>query len=229
MIEIILASASPRRQQFFKELGLPCTICAADIDETPRADEGPIGLAHRLAQSKAQAVADRVAPNGRVQLIVAADTVVAQGAELLGKPVDEADAARMLRQLRTGVHQVHSGVSVLQRMATGETRQETIVNSTDVVMRPYSDTEIAAYVATGDPLDKAGAYAIQHPVFAPVQQINGCISGVMGLPLADLRDLLARFGVQVATPLPPLCQFHAAFACCQIENAPAATHGGDDD
>ncbi|MEZ4708923.1 MAG: Maf family protein [Caldilineaceae bacterium] len=229
MIEIILASASPRRQQFFKELGLQCTIHVADIDETPRPDEDPILLAHRLAESKAQAVAERTASNGREQLIIAADTVVAQDRELLGKPLDEADAARMLRQLRTGVHQVHSGVSVLQRAANGETRQETIVNSTDVVMRPYADTEIAAYVATGDPLDKAGAYAIQHPVFAPVQQINGCISGVMGLPLANLRGLLARFGVQIEAPLPPLCQFHAAFACCQIENTPTATHGGDDD
>ena len=220
MIEIILASASPRRQQFFKELGLDCTICAADIDETPQPDEDPIALAHRLAYSKAQAVAGRVASNGRTQIrtqiIVAADTVVAQDRELLGKPLDAADAVRMLRQLRTGVHQVHSGLSVWQRAASGETRQETIVNSTDVVMRPYSDAEIAAYVATGDPLDKAGAYAIQHPSFAPVQQISGCISGVMGLPLADLRDLLARFGVQISTPLPPLCQFHAAFACCQI-------------
>ena len=215
MIEIILASASPRRQQFFKELGLTCIIHVADIDETPHPDEGPICLAHRLAQSKAQAVAGRVATGGHDQLIIAADTVVAQGADLLGKPTDAADAGRMLRQLRRGVHQVHSGVSVLRRTTDGITGQETIVNSTDVVMRPYTDAEIAAYVATGDPMDKAGAYAIQHPVFAPVQQISGCISGVMGLPLADLRDLLAQFGVQVGCPLSPLCQFHAAFACCQ--------------
>ena len=215
MIEIILASASPRRQQFFQELGLPCAIHVADIDETPRPGEGPVELAHRLAESKARAVGDRLVNRKCDRLVVAADTVVALGAELLGKPLDAADAVRMLRHLRTAVHQVHSGVSALLCTADRETRQETIVNSTDVMMRPYSDAEIAAYVDTGDPMDKAGAYAIQHPTFAPVQRINGCVSGVMGLPLADLRTLLAQFGVQIAQPLPPLWQFHAAFACCQ--------------
>jgi predicted house-cleaning NTP pyrophosphatase (Maf/HAM1 superfamily) len=88
-------------------------------------------------------------------------------------------------------------------------------------MRIYGNAEIAAYITTGDPFDKAGAYAIQHPEFRPVQELRGCISGVMGLPLAELRDLLADFGVDVRPPLPPICQAHTAFICCQTAGVQA--------
>jgi len=209
---LILASGSPRRQQFLRELGLDFRVVVADIDETPFPGEAPIPLAQRLATAKAQAVAARL-PAGEAGLIIAADTVVAQGAELLGKPVDAADAVRMLRALRALPHHVHSGISLLD---TGSGRQVSRVNSSLVQMRDYSDAELADYVATGDPLDKAGAYAIQHPTFAPVSALTGCISGVIGLPLADLRDLLAAFGVTLATPVVPVCARHTSFPCCQL-------------
>jgi septum formation protein len=210
--ELILASASPRRQQFLRELGLTFTILSADIDETPQPGERPIALARRLAEAKARAVAARLAAVGPPRLIIAADTVVALGETLLGKPADEAEATAMLQTLCDRVHEVHSGVSVLA-MPGGT--QRTHVNTTQVQMRAYTATEIAAYVATGDPLDKAGAYAIQHRTFAPVYALTGCVSGVIGLPLADLRDLLQAFGVIVPQPVAAVCQPQTTFPCCQ--------------
>uniref|UniRef100_A0A540V9C5 dTTP/UTP pyrophosphatase n=1 Tax=Litorilinea aerophila TaxID=1204385 RepID=A0A540V9C5_9CHLR len=221
-IQLILASASPRRRQFLAELGFQFTVLAADIDETPLPGEAPVELARRLAEAKAQAVARQCREMGRPQpnaatLVVAADTVVALGDVLLGKPEDEADATRMLRTLRGRPHQVHSGVSVL-RLDDGQ--QRTRVNSTTVHMRHYSDAEIRAYVASGDPLDKAGAYAIQHPTFAPASRVEGCVSGVIGLPLADLVALLADFGLAWQGSLPTLCGRHTSFPCCQLDGQP---------
>lgn len=216
---LILASGSPRRQQFLRELGLTFRVVVADIDETPLPDEAPIPLAQRLATAKAQAVAARL-PVGEGGLIIAADTVVAQGAELLGKPVDDADAVRMLQALRAGPHHVHSGISLLDTVSG---QQVSRVNSTLVQMRDYSDAELADYVATGDPLDKAGAYAIQHPTFAPVSALAGCISGVIGLPLAELRDLLAAFGITLPVPVATVCTRHTPFPCCQLKGSTVAT------
>jgi septum formation protein len=208
---LVLASTSPRRQAFLRELGLTFTVIPADIDETPLDGEAPVALAHRLASSKAQAVAGRVNP-GEPAVIVAADTVVALGKVLLGKPEDAADATRMLVMLRNRAHEVHSAVSVLD-MASGLI--ETKVNNTTVWMRDYSDADIAAYVESGDPLDKAGAYAIQHPTFAPAQRISGCLSGVVGLPLGDLRELLARSGVPLVGNVVCVCEAQTHFTCCQ--------------
>lgn len=210
--QLILASASPRRQQFLRDLGLAFRVQAADIDETPQVGEDPVALAHRLAEQKAQAVANQVSADEQPYLIIAADTVVALGQTLLGKPGDAAEATAMLRTLGGRNHEVHSGISVI---ATDTGTQWTRVNSTTVQMRPYTDQEIAAYVATGDPFDKAGAYAIQHPEFAPVAQLQGCVAGVIGLPLADLRDLLANFGVSLPNSVVNACQVHTAFPCCQ--------------
>ena len=173
---IILASGSPRRQQFLRELGLVFEVVVADIDETPAPDELPDALAYRLAGQKAAAVAARL-PQPSTALIIAADTVVAQGNQLLGKPTNESEAAAMLQQLCNRPHYVHSSVCVLD---SGSDQMLIRVNSTEVWMRNYDDDELAAYVASGDPLDKAGAYAIQHPDFAPVRALNGCISGVIG-------------------------------------------------
>lgn len=212
MPHLILASQSPRRQQFLRDLGLVFVIMAADIDETPRPGETPVALARRLAEEKARAVAGSLPADAPPALIIAADTVVAVGDRVLGKPADAADATAMLARLRGRSHRVHSGVSVL---STADGRQSTRVNSTRVTMRAYTDAEIAAYVASGDPLDKAGAYAIQHPAFAPVARLEGCLSGVMGLPLGDLRDLLATFGVEIDRPLAPVCeQYSDRFGCC---------------
>ncbi len=214
--QLVLASASPRRQQFLRDLGLTFTIMVANIDETPLPHEAPIALAQRLAMSKAQAVAQRLQQDGTSSLIIAADTVVALDQTLLGKPVDAQEATAMLTLLRDRVHEVHTGISVLA-VATGE--QRTRVNTTQVRMRNYSNAEILEYVATGDPLDKAGAYAIQHRTFDPAQTLQGCLSSVMGLPLGDLRNLLAEFGVQLSA-IPAACQRHSEFACCQAPTSP---------
>ena len=213
MPHLLLASQSPRRQQFLRDLGLRFTIMAADINETPRPGETPMLLARRLAEEKAQAVANSLPADAFPALIIGADTVVALGERLLGKPASADEATAMLTLLRGRPHSVHSGVSVL---SSADGRQSTRVNSTRVAMRAYTDAEIAAYVASGDPLDKAGAYAIQHPDFAPVVRLEGCLSGVMGLPLGDLHDLLADFGMRIGRPLAPICERHSGrFECCQ--------------
>lgn len=206
---LVLASSSPRRQVYLADLGLLFVAEPADVDETPLDGEHPIALAIRLAESKARTVAERF--RGGRRLIVAADTVVALGDRLLGKPEDDVDAWRMLDVLRDGPHDVHSAVSVLD---TADGSLRTQVSSTIVVMRPYSDAEIDAYVATGDPLDKAGAYAIQHPTFNPAAAIEGCLSGVVGLPLGVLADLLAEAGVDVP-PVAPVCERRTHFPCCR--------------
>ena len=208
---LILASSSPRRQAFLRELGLSFTVTPADIDETPQVEETPVALASRLATHKAQAVAERHCASDRA-IIIAADTVVALDEIVLGKPENKADASRMLLLLRDGTHEVHSAVSVLDT-ATGHL--ETAVNTTTVWMRNYSDTEIAVYVESGDPMDKAGAYAIQHPSFDPAQMIGGCLSGVMGLPLGTLRDLLAQVGVELPSDVVAVCEAQTHFTCCQ--------------
>lgn len=210
---LILASSSPRRQAYLRELGLSFRVIPADIDETPLPDEAPVALASRLASSKARAVAERYragADGGA--LIIAADTVVALGKTLLGKPTSRLDAGRMLRMLRGRDHEVHSAISLLDVAAD---TCETVVNTTMVWMRHYSTTEIAAYVNSGDPMDKAGGYAIQHESFDPAMMIGGCLSGVVGLPLGDLRCLLSKAGVEIEVDLPAICESQSHFFCCQ--------------
>lgn len=233
-----MASASPRRRQFISELGFAHTTAAADIDESPRPGEQAEPLAARLALGKAMAVANSLPAAQGPALVIGADTVVALDGQLLGKPADTDEATRMLVALRGRVHQVHSGLAVvyvdtkteLLCEATTDASPDSvknsvfpepsqvIVNTSHVTMRPYSDAEIAAYIATGDPLDKAGAYAIQHRGFDPVAQLDGCPSGVMGLPVADLLMLLTRFGVAVDCPVASLCQRLTGLACCQIDS-----------
>ena len=207
---IILASGSSRRQALLRDVGLSFEIVTAGIDESPLAGETPYALAERLAQSKARAVAARL-PADRSALVIAADTVVSLGAKILGKPTDTTDARNTLLALRQQTHHVYSGLSILD---TSSQRHESRVNSTAVTLRAYTDSEMDAYIASGDPWDKAGAYAIQHPGFAPVAALDGCISGVMGLSLRDLRDLLLSFGVSVAAAPAPICEGYAEFGCC---------------
>lgn len=212
---IILASSSPRRQQFFHELGIPFRVIVADIDESPLSNESPVDLVRRLAQAKALAVAAHI-QDTTPHVMVAADTTVALGSTILGKPTDAADAVAMLTLLRDRAHEVHSAVSVVQTLADGQVvMQKTVVNSTEVVMRAYTDDEMAVYVASGDPLDKAGAYAIQNSAFAPVASINGCVASVVGLPLGTLRDLLRDCGIELSAKVAPVCERQANFPCCQ--------------
>lgn len=203
--ELILASQSPRRQAMLAALGLTFIVEAADVDETPLPDEQPDALVCRLCRAKAQVVVARH-PGA---MILAADTVVALDGAVLGKPADPVEAVMMLRVLRGRTHQVYTAVCV----ATAGAFTSRLATS-DVTMRPYSDAEIAAYVATGDPLDKAGAYAIQHPSFAPVAAWDGCYAGIMGLPLRLVREMLAAVGVPMPGNVSAVCGGLNGGRCC---------------
>ena len=195
---IVLASNSPRRRQLIALTYLPFVVSAANVDESEFANENPAEYVLRLAETKArtiQADAD--------QLILAADTTVVDGSDILGKPVDEAEAVAMLTRLRGHTHQVYTGVALL-RVGDGLLLKDLCV--TDVPMRDYSDEEIRSYVATGDPLDKAGAYAIQHPDFHPVARMQGCYASVMGLPLCHVVRMLRELEVDVKDGLTDSCQ-----------------------
>jgi len=143
-------------------------------------------------------------------LVIAADTIVVDGDALLGKPEDEADARRILKQLRGRTHQVYTGIAIVNS-GTGEYFNS--VCRTDVPMRDYSDEEIEAYLFTGDPMDKAGAYGIQHPGFDPVSELRGCYASVMGLPLCHLSLGLQQFGHEIPLALPQLCQTLLNYDC----------------
>ena len=208
---IVLASASQRRQQFLRDLGLTFTSLATDIDETPLPGEAPDAMTLRLAVAKAEVAARRLTALDGAQLVIASDTTVAMDGVIYGKPEDAADGTRMLRDLRGRNHQVVSALCLL-RLPDGE--RHTRVHWTDVEMRDYTDEEILAYVASGDPLDKAGAYGIQTAPFRPVSGLRGCYASVMGLPLADLRDLLASFDVPIHASVVAICNRYGAQECC---------------
>jgi septum formation protein len=208
---VILVSASPRRREFMQQLGLPFEVRVADVDEQDRDGEPPQALVARLSQEKALAVAARF-PQA---VVIGADTIVTLGGELLGKPADPQDAADMLRRLRDRPHQVYSGVTVCPSCGSDRRGEALtgVVGST-VWMRPYTEDEIAAYVASGDPLDKAGAYGIQNAEFHPVARMRGCYASVMGLPLCALDDLLRQAGVVPPVDVAAACQAHTGVPCC---------------
>jgi MAF protein len=178
---LILGSASPRRRELLAALGLSFDVRASHADEQPDGSSPP-QLAETLALRKARAVAEAEASDAAV---LGADTIVVLDGALLGKPLDEDEAASMLRSLRGREHQVVTGVAVV---AGGRSAVEHVVSH--VTMREYSDDEIAAYVASGSPFDKAGAYAIQDADFAPAAQLDGCECSVIGLPLWTTARLL---------------------------------------
>lgn len=196
---LILASGSPRRRQLLSLLGLPFVIKAAGVDESQLDGERPADLVLRVSLAKAQAVRD-VRPD---ELVVAADTIVVLDGEVLGKPAGPEEAIEMLARLRGRPHIVYSGVS-LWHPDSRQTLSE--LGESTVWMRDYTDEEMAAYVDSGDPLDKAGAYAIQHPVFDPVSRVDGCSLSVMGLPLCHLGRALAEFGIVVPPNVPGTCR-----------------------
>ncbi len=204
---LILASNSPRRQELLKLLGLSFETLPVKTDERPLPGEPPQEYVLRLAEAKARAAARvRAAPG----LYLGADTTVFLDGQVLGKPQDAAEAHRMLRQLRGRVHQVFTGLAVLDFESATCQRAYAV---TDVPMRAYSDEEIEAYVASGDPLDKAGAYAIQHPWFRPVVALEGCFANVMGLPLCHLVGLLEAVGLRPTTDVPSTCQQFLHYRC----------------
>jgi septum formation protein len=161
---LILASNSPRRRQLLALAGWDFIVSVADVDESPLPNESPADYVIRLAETKARAITADAD-----QIILAADTTVVDGSDILGKPRDDAEAIAMLTRLRGRTHQVYTGIALL-RVSDGLLLKDLCV--TDVPMREYSDEEMRVYVATGDPLDKAGAYAIQHPGFSPVESMG---------------------------------------------------------
>ncbi len=201
---LILASRSPRRRQLLAHLGLPFRVIVPDVGEdlSPSSSGQPEELAEALALAKAEAVAREE----REGIVIAADTIVVDGDTILGKPADGSEAAATLRRLRGKMHRVITGLAVVDA-GSGQRVAAHVV--TAVHMRHYSDGEIDAYVGRGEPLDKAGAYAIQDEQFRPVASYDGCYCNVVGLPLKALVLLLRRAGLDI-TPnslenLPPQC------------------------
>lgn len=190
-MEIILASQSPRRRELLGQMGLTFQIVTPDIDEHMDRPLPPDKLVEAISAEKAAAVAAQVGPRS---LVIAADTVVALDGELLGKPADEADARRMLSELSGRQHQVYTGFTVL-----GDGRAVTRSEETLVTFRPLTGEEIAAYVQTGEPMDKAGAYGIQGLGALLVEGIRGDYFNVMGLPVCALGQVLKDFGVSCLT------------------------------
>jgi MAF protein len=204
---LILASNSPRRRQLLALGGWSFDVFVADVDESLRPGEAPGAYVLRLAESKARKSAKK-ADDDRV--ILAADTAVVDAGKILGKPVDALDAVRILKGLRGHTHQVYTGLALL-RVSDGQLLTDLTV--TDVLMRAYSDKEIEVYVQTGDPLDKAGAYGIQHQRFQPVENLRGCYGSVMGLPLCRVAYLLQRLDINPNPSATIRCQGELNVGC----------------
>lgn len=190
--KLILASASPRRRELLALAGVPFDIVVSPAQEPdPDVNEHPAAYAARMARLKAVAVAEA----HPTAVVLGADSVVAVGETILGKPADAADALRMLRLLSGRSHQVVTGCAIF---APGR-EPEIFTVATDVTMGVVSDDRLAAYVATGEPMDKAGAYAIQGGAAAFVTTICGSYTNVVGLPLAEVVAVLGRWGASAPT------------------------------
>jgi len=229
---LILASNSPRRKQLLSLGGWDFQVKAADVDERLQPGESPQAYVLRLAVAKAQAVAVQIAglePAGDFvgasqRVVLAADTAVVLEQHgrmhILGKPQHSAEAQSMLRRLRGRTHQVFTGLAALclEQGLTSSPALATDLCATAVTMRSYSDTEMQEYIASGDPFDKAGAYAIQHTGFNPVERLEGCFANVAGLPVCRLENLLKCAGFTVlarrravCNPGENQCQFAGEF------------------
>ena len=185
---LILASASPRRRELLTQAGVSFQVESLPVNENPRPGEDPIHLVKRLAREKAEAVfaaaTHRHATDDPL-LVLGADTVVVCDHEILNKPVDDADAARMLRLLAGRTHQVITGICLISPLGV-----EVAAETTRVTMLTLSEEEILAYVATGEPMDKAGAYAIQGHASRWIPRIVGCYFNVVGLPVALVNTMI---------------------------------------
>lgn len=186
-MNLILASQSPRRKELLGLMGHPFIIRVADIDETMNPALAPYDEVARVSRLKALAV-----ERADADIVVAADTIVVVGGTVLGKPRDEADAFRMLKSLSGRDHQVMTGMTVVR----GE-EAVTVTEVTDIHFRTLSDAEIRAYIATGEPMDKAGAYGIQGGAALFATHLSGDYYNVMGLPVCRLAGLLRSFGLCV--------------------------------
>jgi septum formation protein len=211
MARFVLASQSPRRRELLKLCGYSFDTVVAGVNENSVSHPDPAQNCIRTAQLKARAILDLFAvPRAERTIVIAADTTVALDGQMLGKPTDKEDAHHMLVALRDRTHEVHTGVVLLDL----DSGRELLGSHTAVVtMRPYNDQEIIDYVATGDPLDKAGAYAIQNHKFKPVSRLDGCYLGVMGLSVCHLLQLLDQLDLPFLTSMAALNVAHQQYPC----------------
>jgi len=190
-VRVVLASQSPRRRDLLTLVGVAHEVRPADVDESVRPGEAPDAYVRRLAGEKARAVADALGDPGAA--VVAADTTVVVDGEILGKPADAAEARAMVRRLAGRAHEVFTGMAVVRGPRLADA-----VERVGVTFRPLGDDEIAAYVATGEPMDKAGAYGIQGYGATIVERVDGDYFAVMGLSLRRTVALLGEVGVRYA-------------------------------
>ncbi len=189
VFDIVLASASPRRRELLQQIGVRCQVMPVDIDESSLANETPTDYVSRLAREKAEAASNLIGNDHPP--VLGADTIVELQGELLGKPADSAQAVEMLTRLSGTTHQVHTAVAVV---CHGATHQR--LHSSRVSFAALTEAQIRAYVDTGEPLDKAGAYGIQGAAAAFIRHLEGSFSSVMGLPLFETAELLSQCGVE---------------------------------
>jgi len=194
-IRIILASQSPRRRELLALIGISHDVRPADLDERVFPGEVPTEHAERLARSKAEAIA----LHEPTAVVIGADTIVVLDGDILGKPRDATEAASTLRRLSGRTHTVHTAVAVAHRGRTVSG-----VESVEVTFRPLSDSQIETYIATGEPMDKAGAYGIQGYGAVIVERVHGDYFAVMGLALGRLVGLLESVGISYRFRLPPM-------------------------
>jgi MAF protein len=205
--DLVLASNSPRRRDLLALSGWKFQVRPTEVDEKQIPGEAADAYVLRLAQAKAKACTDL---SDDIPTILAADTAVIEGNTILGKPEDVAEAREMLLSLRGRTHQVYTGIALL-KVSDGSLVTDLCI--TDVPMRTYSDTELETYIKSGDPFDKAGGYAIQHPQFHPVERMQGCYASVMGLPLCHLERSLQKMGVPKLNDIQENCQAYLEYTC----------------
>ncbi|ADM71470.1 Septum formation protein Maf [Paenibacillus polymyxa E681] len=194
---IILASTSPRRKELLAFLRLPFEVVPSHADESTPESWTPQQIVETLAARKAEAVVNTATQPKEAGLVIGSDTIVVLDGSVLGKPADHADAVRMLTALQGRTHRVYTGVACIH---TGTGEMLVRHRQTEVTMKPLSQEQIVAYVNTGEPSDKAGAYGIQGMGATLVESIQGCYFNVVGLPLSLLSDMLSDFGVNVLRP-----------------------------
>lgn len=197
-MQLILASSSPRRKELLEKVGFIPVVVPSRVDETAITAPTPDQLTEALAEAKARDVFSRIDWSGQQNpegLILAADTVVVLHQQVLGKPRDAGEAKQMLMQLQGQTHQVITGVALLVVEAGELIRSLLWSETTDVTFRRLTEDEIDAYIRTGEPMDKAGAYGIQGRAAAFVSSVRGCYSNVVGLPLAALCEQLNKLGL----------------------------------
>jgi MAF protein len=221
---LVLASNSQRRQQLLALGGWNFNVLVADVDESA-VREGPGDYVLRLAETKARKSAEKA---GGETVMIAADTANVDAGDILGKPA-MVRRAPYAQTVERHTHQVYTGLALL-RVSDGQSLTDLTI--TDVLMRAYGDEEIDAYVRTGDPLDKAGAYAIQHPRFQPVESLRGCFASVMGLPLCRLTYLLGQFGIAPETAVGVRCRAELQYDClisgAVLHGEPLNSHKGEE-